>query len=154
MWYSSPVAENRSRLRQQIGALEGQRDQQLDLVLGERGPLLRGNVAERSRVCGHPTCHCATQGELHVSPYLSVTVGGSTRQTHLPAGDVQQVRERTERYRRVRQARARLAQLAAEQIKLVDRLTNALLGAYPADRPLEPAGRRGPRPKKARHGTP
>lgn len=148
------MAEDRSRLRQQIGALEAQRDQQLERVLAERGPLLRGNVAERARVCGHPTCRCVTQGELHVSPYLSVTVGGTTRQTHLPAGDVQQVQEKTDRYRRFRQARARLVQLAAEQIQLIDRLANALLGAYPADSPVEPAGRRGPRPKKARHETP
>jgi len=151
--YSWPVADDRSRLRQQIGALEAQRDQQLERVLAERGPLLRGSVAERARVCGHPTCLCATQGELHVSPYLSMAVGGATRQTHLPAGDVQQVQEKTNRYRRFRQARARLVQLAAEQIRLIDRLATTLLGAYPADSPVEPAGRRGPRPKKARHAT-
>lgn len=148
------MAEDRSRLRQQIGTLEAQRTQQLEQVLAERGPLLRGNVAERARVCGHANCRCATQGELHVSPYLSLAVGGTTRQIHLPAADVQQVQDKTDRYRRFRQARARLVQLAAEQIRLIDRLANALLGAYPADSPVEPAGRRGPRPKKARDAAP
>ena len=64
------------------------------------------------------------------------------------------VKEKTERYRRFRQARARLVELAAEQLELVDRLGNALLAAYPAEKSVEPAGRRGPRPKKARHEIP
>jgi len=145
--------EDKSRLRQQIHSLEEQRDQQLETVLDERGPLLRGTVAERDRVCGNPGCHCATKGELHVSPYLSVAQEGASRRLHLPADDVQRVEQGTERYRRFRQARARLVQLAAEQIKLVDRLSNALLAPYPADAPVRPPGRRGPRGKKASGGT-
>ena len=104
--------EDKSRLRQQIHSLEAERDQRLEVVLAERGPLLRGTVAERARVCGHPGCHCATRGELHVSPYLSVATEGSSRRLHLPASDVQRVQQGTERYRRFRQARARLVQLA------------------------------------------
>lgn len=139
---------HRSRLRQRIARLEAERDQQLDLVLDERGPLLRGSVAERGRVCGHRGCRCATAGELHVSAYVSLAVDGTTRQTHLPADDLLEVRKKTERYRRFRQARARLVQLAAEQLQLVDELGNSLLTAYPADQPVHPAGRRGPRRKK------
>ena len=147
------AGEDKSRLRQQISALEAERDKQLETVLEERGPLLRGTLAERGRVCGHPGCHCATRGELHVSPYLSVAVAGTSRQVHLPADVVPQVRQGTDRYRRFREARARLVQLAAEQVGLVDRLANALLIAYPPDAPVGPPGRRGPRPKKARDGT-
>lgn len=147
-------AEEKSRLRQRISELETERERALESILDERGPLLRGTVAERGRVCGHAQCRCATEGELHVSSYLSVAVGGSTRQHHLPVGEVQRVQEKTDRYRRLRQARARLVQLAAEQIALVDWLINALLAGYPANEPAEPAGRRGPRPKKGAHGGP
>ena len=148
------AGEDKSRLRQQVGALEAERDLQLEAILEERGPLLRGTVAERGRVCGHPGCHCATKGELHVSSYLSVAVQGSSRQVHLPATEVQQVQQRTDRYRRFRQARARLAQLATEQLQLIDRLATALLSAYPPDTSVEPAGRRGPRPKRAGDAKP
>jgi len=144
--------EEKSRLRQRISELEAEHERALETVLDERGPVLRGSVAERGRVCGHAQCRCATRGELHFSSYLSVAVGGSTRQHHLPVDEVEQVQEKTDRYRRLRQARARLVELASEQIKLVDRLINALLSAYPADEPVEPAGRRGPRPKKGSHG--
>jgi len=148
------AAEDKSRLRQRIGDIEAQRAQQLELVLDERGPLLRGSVGERARLCGHPGCRCATKGERHVSAYLSVAVEGSTRQTYLPEGDLQQVKQKTRRYRRFRQARARLVTLAAKQLELVDQLGNSLLAAYPPDKPVEPAARRGRRPKKVRHGTP
>jgi hypothetical protein len=137
-----------SRLRQRIAQLEAERDQQLKLVLEERGPLLRGSVGERRRVCGHAGCRCLTAGELHVSAYVSVAVEGTTRQTHLPADNLAEVKKKTERYRRFRQARARLVELAAEQLQLVDELGNSLLTAYPADQPVQPAGRRGPRRNK------
>lgn len=142
------MPEDRSRLRQSILALESERDQQLDVVLAERGPLLRGSVLTRRRLCGHPGCRCATEGLLHASAYLSLTVEGRTRPIHLPARDEQRVREASQRYRRFRRGRTRLVQLTAKQLKLVDRLGNALLEAYPPGKPIEPAGRRGPKPKK------
>jgi len=145
-----PMAEERSRLRQGILSVESERDQHLERVLAERGPLVRGTVVTRRRLCGHPECHCATEGHLHASAYLSVTVNGKTRPLHLPAADEQGVREASGRYRRFRRARTRLAELTAKQLKLVDRLCNSLLEAYPPGEPIQPAGRRGPKPKKGR----
>lgn len=145
-----PMAEDRSRLRQGILTVESERDQQLERVLAERGPLLRGSVLARRRVCGHPECHCATQGHLHASAYLSLPVEGKTRTVHLPAADEPQVREASQRYQRFRRARTRLVELSAKQLKLVDRLGNALLEAYPPGEAIQPAGRRGPKPKKGR----
>lgn len=141
----------RSRLKQEILGLEGERDRQLEFVLAERGPLIRGSLVKRKRVCGHPGCRCATKGQLHVSPYLSVTVRGKTRPVHVPAPDERHVRVGSGRYRRFRRARKLLVQLTAKQLKLVDLLGNALLEAYPAGQPIEPAGRRGPKPKKGRN---
>jgi hypothetical protein len=142
------MAEERSRLRQDILGVESERDEELERILGERGPLVRGSVVVRERVCGHPGCRCVTEGRLHASPYLSVTVEGKSRSIHLRAADEQRVREASERYRRFRRARTRLVELTAKQLKLVDHLGNALLEGYPRGGRVEPAGRRGPKPKK------
>lgn len=145
------MPEDKSRLKQEILGLEDERDRQLEFVLGERGPLIRGSLVKRKRVCGHAGCRCATKGQLHVSPYLSVTVAGKTRPVHVPASDERHVKAASGRYRRFRRARKLLVQLTAKQLKLVDRLGNALLEAYPPGQPIAPAGRRGPKPKKGRN---
>jgi hypothetical protein len=147
------VGEDKSRLRQELLGLEEQRDRQLEFVLDERGPLIRGSLVARKRVCGHPGCRCVTKGRLHVAHYLSLTVGGRTRPIHVPAADQRQVLVRSGRYKRFRRARRLLVELTAKQLKLIDRLGNALLEAYPPGQPIEPAGRRGPKPKKGRNGA-
>lgn len=146
------MAEDKSRLKQDILALEGERDRQLEFVLEERGPLIRGSLVRRKRVCGHPGCRCVTKGRLHVSHYLSLTIGGKTHPIHVPATSEQRVKAGSWRYKRFRRARKLLVQLTAKQLKLVDRLGNALLEAYPSGEPVMPAGRRGPKPKKGRNG--
>jgi hypothetical protein len=148
-WYPLHVSERRSRLKQGIHMLEAERDRQLEFVLAEKGPLLRGSFLKRKRVCGHASCRCL-KGKPHVSPYLSVTVAGKTRPIHVPAADEGHVQAATGRYRRFRRARKQLVQLTAKQLKLVDRLGDALLEAYPAGQRIEPAARRGPKPKKDR----
>lgn len=145
------MPEDKSRLKQDILGLEGERDRQLELVLAERGPLIRGSLVKRKRVCGHSGCRCATEGQLHVSPYLSVTVAGKTRPFHVPTPDEPHVKAASGRYKRFRRARKLLVQLTAKQLKLVDRLGNALLEAYPPGQRIGPAGRRGPKRKKGRN---
>jgi hypothetical protein len=52
-----------------------------------------GVVAERGRVCGKPTCHCA-RGERHPSAQLSYRgPEGKTVGHHVPQGLVEPVRE-------------------------------------------------------------
>jgi hypothetical protein len=144
--YPRPMAEKASRLRQRLRQLEEQRQQELDSVCDERGPLIRGSFGKRRRVCGHPSCHCA-HGERHVSSYLTATEEGKVRQVHVPAGDEQRVGAGSARYRRFLRARARLAEIATRQLELVDELCRSLLAPYPPDRPLPPASRFGRRPK-------
>jgi len=135
-----------SRLRLQLYALARRQAQQLELLVGERGPLIRGSLGVRARVCGHPGCKCA-RGQLHESKYLSASDGGRTRQVHIPAGDEVAVAAGVTRYREFQRHRARLAELARQQLELVDGLGRSLLAAYPAHKPLPPAKRRGRRPK-------
>jgi hypothetical protein len=145
------MADDKSRLRQKLLALETERQQHIQRVLSERGGLIRGTVGERSRVCGHQGCRCS-RGERHISKYLSAAEGGRTRQVHLPESEVAKVTEGAGRYQAFRRARTRVGRLAAEEAAVIDRLGNALLEKYPPDRPIAPASRRGPHPRKASHG--
>jgi hypothetical protein len=135
-----------SRLRQQLAEVGRESGRQLELLLGERGPLIRGSYGSRARVCGNPGCHCA-RGELHESKYLTASAGGKVRQVHVPVRDEGAVAEGAARYRRFRQVQARLAELAKVQLDLADQLGRSLLAAYPPDQPLPPATRRGRVPR-------
>jgi hypothetical protein len=144
------MAEDPSRIRRQLLDIHEEARRDLDPILEERGPLIRGFLGTRARTCGKPTCRCA-QGELHPSKYLSASDGGQTRQVHIPASDEVRVLEAVERYRRFREARSQLAEklgaLTRRQLELVDRLCISLLEPYPPDHPLPPPKRRG-RPRK------
>jgi len=133
-----------SRLRQRLAQARDEQHRQLDLLLGEHGPLFRGTLGTRSRVCGKPSCRCA-KGERHESKYLSASDGGSVRQVHVPARDEVSVALGVERYRRFREGRTRLRELAVRQLELVDALGQALLAPYPTDNPLPPPKRGGRR---------
>ena len=143
------MAEDKSRLRQGILTLEAERDHQIEVILGEDGPLIRGSVGQRKRVCGYQGCRC-TRGEMHKSKYIAATVEGRTRQVHLPETDVTHVSQAARRYRRFRRARTQLMRLAVKVAAMVDRLGNALLEPYPPGNPLPPALRRG---RKPHHGS-
>lgn len=133
-----------SRLRQQIVQVRDEQRRQLDLLLNERGPLIRGTLGTRSRVCGKPSCKCA-RGERHESRYLSASDGGSVRQVHVPVRDEATVAAGVERYKRFREGRVRLRELVERQLELVDDLGRSLLAPYPPDHPLPPPRRRGGR---------
>lgn len=143
------MPEDKSRLRQAILNLEVERQRHLELVLAEKGPLIRGSLGRRRRVCGYSGCRCA-KGELHVSSYLSAAVAGRSRMVHLPEAEVMHVSQAAKGYRRFRRARAQLVRLARKLATLVDRLGNTLLERYPPENPFPPALRRG---RKAKDGS-
>jgi hypothetical protein len=143
--------QDRSRLKQRLRAAAERYDHQIELLLGEAGPLIRGSFGRRGRVCGNPGCHCS-RGELHESAYLTATHDGRVRQVHVPAGEEVKVAEGVQRYRRFREARARLEDLAQVQLELVDQLGRSLLMPYPPGNPLPPPHHRGPRPRGGRRG--
>lgn len=135
-----------SRLRQGLRALEERRAELFRRLLSERPRLIRGTFGTRRRVCGNPNCKC-TRGELHESKYLSATVEGRTRQVHVPAGDEAVVAEGVRRYRLWNRGRAKLAELNAKHLKLLDALVELLLKPYPPNAPIPPPRKRGPKPK-------
>ena len=141
-----------SRTRKRLLEIAAQCQEQLELLLYARGPLLRGSFGRRSRVCGNPTCHCA-RGELHESSYLTATDQGKVRQVHVPAAEEAKVTAGVTEYRRFRQARTRLARLSQKQLELVDELGKSLLEPYPPERPLPPPRRRGRPAGGGRHAS-
>ena len=141
-----------SRTRQRLRELDSQYQQQLELLLEARGPLIRGSFGRRGRVCGNPGCHCA-RGELHESSYLTATDQGKVRQVHVPAAEEAKVAAGVTEYRHFRQARTRLARLSQKQLELVDELGKSLLEPYPPERPLPPPRRRGRRAGGGRHAS-
>ena len=122
---------------------------QLEEILRAQGPLIRGSLGTRARVCGNPRCHCS-RGELHESKYLSASVGGKARQVHIPVQDEEEVAAGVERYRRFRQMRVQLAELAQVQLELAEQLGLTLLKPYPPGHPLPPPRRRGRPPRGGR----
>ena len=141
------MTDDPSRLRRRLVSLEDQRARQLQLALGQRGPLIRGSFGTRVRVCGNPSCRCAA-GELHEPKYLSASVGGRTRQVHVPAGDEVEVAAAVQRQQRFRELRSKIAELSQQQLSLLDALGVSLMQPYPPDAPLPPAGKRGRKPKR------
>jgi hypothetical protein len=144
--YPSPVGEQTSRLRQRLLRAAEQHQGQVERVLDEHGPLIRGSFGTRARLCGNAGCHCA-RGEKHTSKYLTATDGGRVRQVHVPEADEAQVAAGVARYRRFRQMRKRLVELEALQLELMDELGRSLLKPYPPADPLPPASRRGRKAK-------
>jgi hypothetical protein len=145
------MGEKTSRIRQRLRETGESQARQLELVLEDKGFLIRGTLGKRRRVCGNPSCHCA-RGERHEAIYLSASDGGQTRQIHVPVEQQDHVAAGVARYRRFRVAKAKLAELAQLQLALVDELGRSLLEPYPPERPLA-APRRIPRRLKGKGET-
>lgn len=142
------VPERTSRLRQRLHQAGERVQEQIERILEEKGPLIRGSFGTRSRVCGTPGCRC-TRGEKHSSKYLTATDRGKVRQVHVPASEEERVAAGVTRYRRFRRIRKRLMELDALVLELVDDLGRSMLLPYPPADPLPPASRRGRKAKDA-----
>ena len=75
-----------SRLRQQVREIERQRARWLDVIVKERGPMIRGTYTVQGRRCGNENCKC-TRGELHPIVMLSASVEGRTKNLYVRTAD-------------------------------------------------------------------
>lgn len=130
-----------SRLRQSLARSHEERGQQLQLLLAERGPFIRGSFVRQGGRCGKPSCRCA-RGELHERAVLYTSDKGIHSGTYVPQDERGQVEERNARYQRFRKARAALAKLDQLTLGFADQLLEALSEPYPSpDRPRAQARR-------------
>ena len=109
-----------SKLRQRLRQVAQEIVRLVEPFMSDK-PVVRGSLYELKRKCGRKNCACA-EGEPHISPALSITVGGRKRLRLIPEGEVGETRARTERYRALRQARARLVKLHGEMVGLMDEM--------------------------------
>ena len=131
----APSKPDPSRLRQSIRRNHEQRGQQLQLLLEERGPFIRGSFVRQGSRCGKPTCRC-TRGELHQRAVLYTSDDGVHAGTYVPQDERAHVEERNTRYQRIRKARAGIAKLDQQAHLFADQLIDALSEPYPPpDRP-------------------
>jgi hypothetical protein len=113
-----------SRLRQALAKLRDEMTGALDVFM-RRGPLVRGSVYELRRKCGKTTCACASGKKLHACMAITWTDAGRKRLRSLPPKEEMELTRLTEDYRRFRRARARLVELHAKLLGVVDQLEAA-----------------------------
>ena len=140
-----PGKQDPSHLRQSLARAHEQRGQQLQLLLAERGPLIRGSFVRQGGKCGKPSCRCA-RGELHERTVLYASEDGVHSGTYVPQDQRAQVEERNARYQRVRKARSNLAKLDQQALLFADQLVDSLSEPYPS--PDAAATRKQRRPRR------
>ncbi len=84
-------------------------------LVTQRG-LLRGNLLERRRICGKPSCKC-TRGELHASLYLVFSEGGKLRQLFVPKTWEARVRQWVADYHDARRRLEEISRLYFEKLR-------------------------------------
>jgi hypothetical protein len=124
-----PSKQDSSALRQSLLRTHEQRGQQLQLLLAERGPLVRGSFVRQGGKCGKPSCRCA-RGELHERAVLYSSEDGVHSGTYVPQEQRAQVEERNARYHRARKARSSLAKLDQQALLFADQLVESLTEPY------------------------
>lgn len=113
--------ERASRLRQALSQMREEIARLLDVFL-DRAPLVRGSVYELRRKCGKPSCACASGGVLHSCMAITWSDGGRKRLRSISPKEEVELTQLTETYRRFRRARARLVELHAKVLEVVDQL--------------------------------
>jgi len=121
---SAISADRYSRLRQALAHLRGELTL-LDKVFVAREPIMRGSVYELHRKCGKPSCRCAEGAELHSCMVISWTAGGRKRLRSIPKEQQAELVTLTQRYQRFRKARARLLEVHAKMLAIIDKLEAA-----------------------------
>lgn len=130
-----------SRLRQGLVRNHEERGRQLQLLLGERGPFIRGSFVRQGGRCGKPSCRC-TRGELHERAVLYTSDEGVHSGTYVPQDQRDHVEERNARYQRFRKARSAIAKLDQLTLGFADQLLEALNDPYPSPGPARTRRRR------------
>jgi hypothetical protein len=98
-----------------MSVAERQARSALARLVTQRG-LLRGNLLERRRVCGKPTCRCP-RGELHAGLYLVFSEGGKLRQLFVPKTWEARVRQWVTDYHDARRLLEELSRLYFEKVR-------------------------------------
>lgn len=131
-----------SRFRQALARAEQERRQHVQILLGERGPIIRGSFVRQPGRCGKPSCKCA-RGQFHSTAALYVRIDGKQRCFYVPVEDRERIEKLCRRQQGLRAARLRLIKLGQQSVELASQLEDALVEPYPPpDRLASKRGRR------------
>jgi hypothetical protein len=110
-----------SQLRQSLARLREETAHLLEVFM-RREPVVRGSVYELRRKCGKASCACASGTAPHSSKVISWSSGGRKHLRVLSPREQSEMAHLVERHRRLRRARARLVELQAEILVVIDKL--------------------------------
>jgi hypothetical protein len=116
---------DKSQLKQKLVSIEDARQEHVQRILQEQGPIRSGSLVRINRKCGKPNCRCAA-GHGHPTTYLSSKEDGKTRMVYIHATVEAVVTAQTQRYRHLRQHRASLVKLAQQSLEIIDKLQIAI----------------------------
>ena len=127
-------SDRASRLRQALRRAEEQREQHLQDLLAERGPIVRGSFVRQPVRCGKASCKCS-RGEPHNSAAFYTRIDGTQRCFYVPMEERERIERLSRRQQGLRAARLALAKLGQQSVELAGQLEDALVEPYPpADR--------------------
>jgi hypothetical protein len=119
-----PGSDRDSRLRQALAELREELLRLLEVFVA-REPITSGSIYELRRKCGKPSCRCAGGRDLHSSLVISWTAKGRKRLRTVPEERRVELAALTHRFRRFRRARARLVEIHAKMLGIIDKLEAA-----------------------------
>jgi hypothetical protein len=117
-------ADRISRLRRALYDLRTELGRLLE-VFWDREAIMPGSIYDLRRKCGKTGCRCASGTELHSSTVISWSSRGRKRLRTVKQDEQGRLGELTRRYQVFRKARARLLEVQAEMVVLVDKLEAA-----------------------------
>lgn len=118
-----------SRTRQQLREVAERLAANVEVLLSQRGPVVKGLFQLNATRCGNPNCKCA-RGQLHPTAMLVVPEKGKRRNIYVPVVDRPELQRRSQRYRKLRHSRAEIVKLSTEILKLTDVLLDLLSEPY------------------------
>jgi len=118
-----------SRTRQQLREVARRLAANVEVLLSQRAPVVKGLFQMNATRCGNPNCKCG-RGELHPTAMLVVPEKGKRRNIYVPVVDRSKIQRRSQRYRKLRHSRAEIVKLSTEILKLTDLLLDLLSEPY------------------------
>lgn len=79
-------------------------------------PFIRASVVITRKPCIRKGCRACRDGDKHVSPLLTVSVGGRPKNRYLPQGLIAEAQRRTENYRKSKAVLEQMSEIWLEEL--------------------------------------
>jgi len=103
------VPEHPTQIRRMLGSRLGR--------LSAGTPVLAASLAQITKHCGRPGCHCRTGGEPHTAWHLTFKVKGKTRTVYVPLDLLDEVRSWIAEHKRIKALLAEAHELTVALVR-------------------------------------